>query len=64
MAIDGGLQFISPLIPAIPPYESTPLLRVITGGLFGFGAIWLAYPYFELGMQDIRQELQRKFGWQ
>jgi uncharacterized membrane protein/thiol-disulfide isomerase/thioredoxin len=56
MAVDGGLQFIA-------LHESTPLLRVITGGLFGVGAIWLAYPYFELGMRDIRQELQRKFGW-
>jgi len=57
MAIDGGLQFIG-------LYESTPVLRMITGGLFGLGVIWLAYPYFELGMQDIRQELYRKFGWQ
>ena len=57
MAIDGGLQFIG-------LRESTPLLRVITGGLFGLGAIWLAYPYFEMGMQDVRQELHRKFGWE
>jgi len=57
MGIDGGLQLIG-------LHESTPLLRVITGGLFGLGAIWLAYPYFEMGMQDIRQELQRKFGWE
>jgi uncharacterized membrane protein/glutaredoxin len=56
MGIDGGLQFIG-------LYESTPFLRVITGGLFGLGAVWLAYPYFEMGMQDVRQELQRKFGW-
>jgi uncharacterized membrane protein len=57
MATDGGLQFIG-------LYESTPLLRAITGGLFGAGAIWLAYPYIELGMKDIRQELHRKFGWE
>jgi uncharacterized membrane protein len=56
MAIDGGVQLIG-------LSESTPLRRVITGGLFGAGAIWLAYPYFEMGMQDIRQELARKFGW-
>ncbi len=56
MGIDGGLQFIG-------LFESTPLRRVITGGLFGLGAIWLAYPYFELGMQDVLQELHRKFGW-
>lgn len=63
MGIDGGIQFLSSLIPALPTCESTPLRRVITGGLFGLGAVWLAYPYFEQGMQDIRQELQRKFGW-
>ncbi len=57
MAIDGGLQFIG-------LRESTPLLRVITGGLFGLGAIWLAYPYFEMGMQDVQQELYHKFGWE
>jgi uncharacterized membrane protein/glutaredoxin len=56
MAIDGGIQLIG-------LYESTPLLRVLTGGLFGFGTIWLAYPYFEVGMQDVRRELYRKFGW-
>ena len=56
MAIDGGIQFIG-------LRESTPLRRAITGGLFGLGAIWLAYPYFEMGMQDVRQELYRKFGW-
>lgn len=57
MGIDGGIQFSG-------LHESTPLSRVITGGLFGLGAVWLAYPYFELGMQDIRQELYRKFGWE
>ncbi len=56
VAIDGGIQLVG-------LHESTPLLRVITGTLFGFGAIWLAYPYFEVGMQDVRQELYRKFGW-
>lgn len=56
MAIDGGIQLVG-------LYESTPLLRVLTGGLFGFGTIWLAYPYFEVGMQDVRRELYRKFGW-
>lgn len=57
MAIDGGLQLVG-------FHESTPSLRVLTGGLLGFGIIWLAYPYFEMGMQDIRQELYRKFGWE
>jgi uncharacterized membrane protein/glutaredoxin len=56
LAIDGGIQLIG-------LHESTPLLRVLTGGLFGFGTIWLAYPYFEVGMQDVRRELYRKFGW-
>jgi uncharacterized membrane protein len=30
--------------------------RVITGGLFGIACIWLAYPYLQIGMQDIYNE--------
>ncbi|OQY24786.1 MAG: hypothetical protein B6I34_03210 [Anaerolineaceae bacterium 4572_32.1] len=56
MAVDGGGQLVG-------LWESTPLSRVLSGGLFGAGAIWLAYPYFELGMRDIQEELRRKFGW-
>jgi uncharacterized membrane protein len=39
--------------------ESTPLLRTLTGGLFGFMLVWLAYPYIEDSMLDTRGELRR-----
>ncbi len=57
MAIDGGSQLISgtPLLPAgLGPRESTPLLRTLTGLLFGVLNVWLAYPYIELSMSQTR----------
>ncbi|MBC7250569.1 MAG: DUF2085 domain-containing protein [Anaerolineae bacterium] len=44
-------------------WESTPLSRLITGGLFGFSAVWLTYPYLEEGMNDVRRTLSARFGW-
>ena len=55
MAIDGTWQlFTSPLdiLPFLPLHESTPELRAITGALFGFGSIWLVFPYVEQAMRD------------
>ena len=40
--------------------ESTWQLRMITGALFGLASIWLAYPYLEEGMRDIRDEVNSK----
>lgn len=40
--------------------ESNWQLRVITGALFGLASVWLAYPYLEEGMRDIRDEVNRK----
>lgn len=45
-AVDGGTQLLG-------LRESTWLLRVITGGLFGAAAVWLAYPYVEEAMLDV-----------
>ena len=45
MALDGGAQLIM-------LRESTPLLRAITGILFGALSVWLVYPYVEEAMQD------------
>ena len=40
--------------------ESTWWLRTITGALFGFGSVWLAYPYVEEAMQEVLEsEIQR-----
>ncbi len=37
--------------------ESTPLLRVITGAIFGFGVVWFAYPRLQSAMRDIGRSL-------
>ncbi len=66
MGLDGFSQFF-----ANPPFngfglafypvrESTPLLRVVTGALFGIGNAWLAYPYIEESMRDTRRLLEEK----
>ena len=48
MAVDGTLQLLG--------VESTPLRRLITGGLFGLACVLLAFPYLEEGFQEIREE--------
>jgi uncharacterized membrane protein len=57
MGIDGGTQLLS-YIPFIhfPFRESTVVLRVITGALFGITSIWFAYPYVEISMKEGRGE--------
>jgi len=70
MAADGGYQWISNaaniLAPQLPisSYESTPLLRVITGALFGLATVWMAYPYIQEAMDEFQETLQERFGWQ
>lgn len=49
-----------PVFSLLPERESTPLLRSLTGGLFGLANAWLAYPYFEQAMQEVRLELTAK----
>ncbi len=61
IAIDGTSQLLSVL-----PFfnfglrESTPLLRTLTGTLFGLSNIWLAYPYVEEAMQETRTLIAAK----
>lgn len=40
--------------------ESTPFLRTLTGGIFGFMLVWLAYPNIEMGMRGTEEELETK----
>lgn len=40
--------------------ESTPLLRTITGFLFGFFTAWFIFPLFEETMRDTREFLSEK----
>jgi len=69
MGIDGGYQFLSAVLlflrPDFPirPYESTPLMRVVTGLLFGLTTVWLAYPLVQETMKEFHDKLQRRFGW-
>ena len=64
MAIDGTWQlFTSPLyiLPFLPLHESTPELRGITGALFGFGSVWLVFPYVEQAMCDAYRDAKNQF---
>ncbi|MBN2084468.1 MAG: DUF2085 domain-containing protein [Anaerolineales bacterium] len=53
MGLDGGTQLLS-YLPFLdfPLRESTPLLRVITGSLFGLTSVWFAYPYVQESMDE------------
>jgi uncharacterized membrane protein len=66
IGLDGFSQLFSQLdwawLATVLPYrESTPFLRVLTGGLFGFTTAWYAYPYFEESMVETRQFFIKKF---
>lgn len=52
LAVDGTGQLVG-------LWTSTWLSRVVTGALFGLACIWLAYPYVEQGMREVRQETTR-----
>ncbi len=36
-------------------------MRLITGVLFGFGAVWFAYPYVEAAFADAARQIEDKF---
>lgn len=61
IGVDGVSQLVSQ-----PPFnfliyrESTPLLRVFTGGLFGFMTAWFGYPMVEVTMAETRQIMAQK----
>ena len=46
IAVDGLTQLVG-------WRESNWLLRILTGALFGFAAVWLAYPYVDEAMADV-----------
>ena len=49
-------------LPAwVPMRESTPFLRTLTGGLFGWMTAWYLFPMIEETMRETRRILQRKF---
>jgi uncharacterized membrane protein len=51
MAIDGGSQLIG-------LRESTPLLRLLTGGLLGLASVWMLYPRLQEAFEDVGQQAQ------
>lgn len=67
MMLDGGIQWISylawVLFPALikMPFETTPLMRAITGALFGLGLVAAAYPYLNEYFEDVHRVLKQKF---
>mgnify|MGYP003729973707 CR=1 FL=1 len=66
MGLDGFSQlFANPPfngfgLALYPIRESTPLLRAVTGSLFGLGNAWLAFPYIEDSMRETRESLEAK----
>ena len=62
IGIDGVTQLISqPPFNLMPYRESTPFLRALTGGLFGFTTAWFGYPLVEESMADTKRYLSAKF---
>lgn len=66
VGLDGFSQLFSQFewtwLQTVLPYrESTPFLRVLTGGMFGFFTTWFAYPNIEESMQETRQFFVKKF---
>lgn len=62
IGVDGFSQLISQVPLNLLPYrESTPILRVITGSLFGFITAWFGYPYVEESMVENFKFLEGKF---
>jgi uncharacterized membrane protein len=56
IGLDGLSQVISQLPwDLVPMRESTPFLRTLTGGLFGFTTAWFGYPIIEEAMADTRK---------
>ncbi|MBE2202077.1 MAG: DUF2085 domain-containing protein [Anaerolinea sp.] len=61
LATDGfGAQLQAWLRSVFPLRESTPMLRTLTGALFGLTLAWLAYPNIDAGMRGTEQDLAQK----
>lgn len=64
IGLDGGSQLpglVNGILPGwIPLRESTPLLRTLTGSLFGITTAWYLYPMIEDAMGETRRVLMRK----
>ena len=53
IAADGGTQLLGNVFPKVFPFrESDPLLRTVTGALFGFCLCWYLIPLLERSLQE------------
>ncbi len=51
--LDGCTQLLGHAFPRVfPARESTPLLRIVTGALFGFCLCWYLFPLLERSLQE------------
>jgi uncharacterized membrane protein len=55
IGVDGLLQLFG-------VYESTWVLRTVTGAILGVGSVLFAYPYLEEGMAEVRNSIDRRRG--
>lgn len=64
IGLDGFSQLLSQtglaIFSWIPLRESTPLFRVVTGGLFGLMSAWFGFPYLEESIKENRREMHLK----
>jgi hypothetical protein len=69
MMLDGGVQWFSyaiwVLFPALldAPFETIPLMRLLTGALFGLGIVATAYPTINAYFVETREAITTKFNW-
>ncbi len=62
IGLDGFSQLLSQMPHSFLPYrESTPLLRTLTGFLFGFTTAWFGYPLVEESMRQNVKALEARF---
>lgn len=70
IALDGGIQWLSyalwTLFPGVLayPFETIPLMRALTGALFGVGMVAVSYPLLNEYFEEIRAMLAERFGWE
>lgn len=61
IAIDGFSQLLGyPPFGLWPQRETLPVFRVLTGALFGIMNAWLGFPYINMSMRDIQDEIEVK----
>lgn len=64
IGLDGFSQLLSQtglaLFSWIPLRESTPLFRVVTGGLFGLTSAWFGFPFLEESVKENRRDMELK----